>query len=71
MIGLSRKSLISLAILLGCDYLPQGVPGVGKEMGLKLIHELNGLDVLERFNQWSTFQITDADMSKIEKSVKQ
>jgi len=48
--GLTRDSLISLAILLGCDYLPQGVPGVGKEMGMKLVHELNGINILKRYN---------------------
>lgn len=40
--------LVSLAILLGCDYLPQGVPGVGKEMGLKLVQALQGVNLLQR-----------------------
>ncbi|KAK3742364.1 hypothetical protein QZH41_019300, partial [Actinostola sp. cb2023] len=69
-LGLNRQSLVSLAILLGCDYLPQGVPGVGKEMGLKLVYELQGIDMLQRFQKWSTFQIQDDDMSKIERNVK-
>ena len=34
-----------MAVLLGCDYLPQGVPGVGKEKVLQLVKE--GVDLLE------------------------
>ena len=33
-----------MAVLLGCDYLPQGVPGIGKEKVLQLIRE--GVDLL-------------------------
>ncbi|CAM4531870.1 flap endonuclease GEN homolog 1 isoform X1 [Caretta caretta] len=47
-----RESLIGLAILLGCDYLPKGVPGVGKEQALKLIETLRGQSLLQRFDQW-------------------
>ncbi|XP_050806678.1 flap endonuclease GEN homolog 1 isoform X1 [Gopherus flavomarginatus] len=47
-----RESLIGLAILLGCDYLPKGVPGVGKEQALKLIATLRGQSLLQRFDQW-------------------
>lgn len=51
-LGLDRDSLVGLAILLGCDYLPKGVPGVGKEQALKLIKTLKGQSLLQRFNQW-------------------
>ena len=40
--------MIALALLLGCDYLPAGVPGVGKETALKLFTSLPGVDLLER-----------------------
>nr|XP_040127269.1 flap endonuclease GEN homolog 1 isoform X2 [Ictidomys tridecemlineatus] len=52
-LGLDRDALVGLAILLGCDYLPKGVPGVGKEQALKLIQILKGQSLLERFNQWN------------------
>ncbi|XP_036891339.1 flap endonuclease GEN homolog 1 [Sturnira hondurensis] len=52
-IGLDRDALVGLAILLGCDYLPKGVPGVGKEQALKLIQILKGQSLLQRFTQWS------------------
>ncbi|NXF43893.1 GEN endonuclease, partial [Oceanites oceanicus] len=44
-----RESLIGLAVLLGCDYLPKGVPGVGKEQALKLIETLRGQNLLQSF----------------------
>ncbi|NWI90717.1 GEN endonuclease, partial [Pitta sordida] len=51
-LGCDRESLIGLAVLLGCDYLPKGVPGVGKEQALKLIATLRGQNLLQRFEQW-------------------
>ncbi|NWX07631.1 GEN endonuclease, partial [Caloenas nicobarica] len=51
-LGCDRESLIGLAVLLGCDYLPKGVPGVGKEQALKLIDTLQGQNLLQRFEQW-------------------
>ncbi|GAB0185545.1 flap endonuclease GEN 1 [Grus japonensis] len=47
-LGCDRESLIGLAVLLGCDYLPKGVPGVGKEQALKLIETLRGENLLQR-----------------------
>ncbi|XP_010902932.2 flap endonuclease GEN homolog 1 [Esox lucius] len=49
---LSRETLVGLAILLGCDYIPKGIPGVGKEQALKLIQTLKGQTLLQRFSQW-------------------
>ncbi|XP_064304162.1 flap endonuclease GEN homolog 1 [Phalacrocorax carbo] len=51
-LGCDRESLIGLAVLLGCDYLPKGIPGVGKEQALKLIEALRGQNLLQRFEQW-------------------
>ncbi|ELU13028.1 hypothetical protein CAPTEDRAFT_123501, partial [Capitella teleta] len=47
-LSLDRKTLVALALLLGCDYAPQGVAGVGKETVLKLIAELNGTSLLDK-----------------------
>ncbi|NXB00007.1 GEN endonuclease, partial [Cnemophilus loriae] len=59
-LGCDRESLIGLAVLLGCDYLPKGVPGVGKEQALKLIGTLRGQNLLQRFQQWKEqFQYDD------------
>nr|XP_061806994.1 flap endonuclease GEN homolog 1-like [Nerophis lumbriciformis] len=49
---LSRENLVGLAILLGCDYIPKGIPGVGKEQALKLIKTIKGQTLLQRFMRW-------------------
>ncbi|XP_026173760.1 flap endonuclease GEN homolog 1 [Mastacembelus armatus] len=49
---LCRENLVGLAILLGCDYIPKGIPGVGKEQAIKLIQTLKGQTLLQRFTQW-------------------
>ncbi|XP_073530223.1 flap endonuclease GEN homolog 1 [Phyllobates terribilis] len=51
-LGLDRESLVGLAILLGCDYIPKGLPGVGRELAMKFMKSLNGESVLQRFHQW-------------------
>ncbi|XP_031960003.1 flap endonuclease GEN homolog 1 isoform X1 [Corvus moneduloides] len=59
-LGCDRESLIGLGVLLGCDYLPKGVPGVGKEQALKLVETLRGQNLLQRFEQWKEqFQCDD------------
>ncbi|KAJ1149552.1 hypothetical protein NDU88_002359 [Pleurodeles waltl] len=52
-LGLDRDALVGIAILLGCDYLPKGIPGVGKDHVLKLIKMLNGQSILQRFDHWA------------------
>ena len=47
-LGLSREKLVAMALLLGCDYMPQGVPGVGRDLAGKLMRALAGVDVLKR-----------------------
>ncbi|KAM8847251.1 flap endonuclease GEN homolog 1 [Synchiropus picturatus] len=49
---LSRENLVGLAILLGCDYIPKGISGVGKELALKLIQSLKEETLLERLSRW-------------------
>ncbi|KAI0232344.1 hypothetical protein LSAT2_017312, partial [Lamellibrachia satsuma] len=53
-LGLNREKLVAMAILLGCDYMPQGVPGVGRELAGKLMQALDGVEVLKRMEQWRT-----------------
>ena len=38
-----------MAVMLGCDYMPQGVPGVGKEMAVRVVKEER--DVVRIFQQ--------------------
>lgn len=47
-LGLVRENLVGLAILLGCDYLPRGVAGVGRELAMKFIASLKEENMLKR-----------------------
>ncbi|NWX96030.1 GEN endonuclease, partial [Nothoprocta ornata] len=69
-LGCDRESLIGLAVLLGCDYLPKGIPGVGKEQALKLIEALQGQNLLQRFQQWrEDFQYNNINPPLVVKKV--
>ncbi|XP_074751697.1 flap endonuclease GEN homolog 1 [Athene noctua] len=69
-LGCDRETLIGLAVLLGCDYLPKGVPGVGKEQALKLIETLRGQNLLQRFEQWKEqFQYDNTEQPLVVKRV--
>ena len=46
---LSREDLICFGILVGCDYIPKGVPGIGKEGALKFLSAV--LKPLHLFNE--------------------
>ena len=45
---LNRQKLVALAILLGCDYLPQGVPGIGKEISMRLMKNVHQGNLIDR-----------------------
>ncbi|TRY87199.1 hypothetical protein DNTS_031726 [Danionella cerebrum] len=60
-LALSRDTLVGLALLLGCDYIPKGVAGVGKEQALKLIHSLRGTTLLQKFREWSSVPAESPD----------
>ena len=71
-VGLNRRDMVSLALLLGCDYCPQGVPGVGKEGAMKLIGTCKSCDrscdILDIMKGWRNGMRSE-DMSKIETQV--
>ncbi|XP_052826742.1 flap endonuclease GEN isoform X3 [Octopus bimaculoides] len=52
--GLEQRSLICLALLIGCDYDSQGVKGIGSKYALMLLQELKSknIDALERILCW-------------------
>ena len=48
-VGLTRDNLVGLSLLLGCDFCPRGVPGVGNIMAMKLVYEIGtGTGLLSR-----------------------
>ncbi|XP_056311135.1 flap endonuclease GEN homolog 1 [Danio aesculapii] len=61
-LGLCRETLVGLAVLLGCDYMPKGIAGVGKEQTLKLIHSLRGQTLLQKFSEWSSGASGDSEL---------
>ncbi len=65
-IGMTRRDLVGLALLLGCDYCPRGIPGVGKESVLKLLHSskqwnktIRSCDLLSLFQIWGEGKLMD------------
>lgn len=51
-LGLDRRKLVALAVLVGCDYF-DGVRNVGKETALKLLDKFGDTDSLERLRDWT------------------
>jgi flap endonuclease GEN len=58
-LGYDRQMLVVLALLLGCDYEPKGIPGVGKEMACKFLDEYSksasrdkSISIFDRIRTW-------------------
>ena len=49
---LSRDKMMVMAVLFGCDYLPDGVPGVGKESALRVLSTWENGKALDIFKSW-------------------
>lgn len=72
-LGYNRESLIALALLLGCDYDQKGIPGVGKEMACKFLHEMNEQNekkTLDRLRSWSNDPCKPSQSGKYEEKIK-
>ncbi|CAI5492311.1 unnamed protein product, partial [Closterium sp. Naga37s-1] len=50
-LGLSRRHLVRMAMLLGCDYTP-GISGIGVVNAIEVIHAFPGARGLQRFRHW-------------------
>ena len=68
-LGMSRDNLIAMALLLGCDYLPDGVPGVGQETVIKLLKENRGFNLLQQFTEWKSPNFDRSKLKPIESLV--
>lgn len=62
--GITRQQLVYIGLLLGTDYNPGGVKGVGPKKALKLIKELPNLEALARTVEWS-FPVKPEDIAKL------
>ena len=52
-LGISQKQLISLAMLVGTDYNPGGIKGIGPQKALKMVREFKKPDDLFAEVKWS------------------
>ncbi|XP_060556631.1 flap endonuclease GEN homolog 1-like, partial [Ruditapes philippinarum] len=53
-LGIDRGGLVALGLLIGCDFVPKGVPGIGIANAVRLLQSLQGQDILIRLQSWST-----------------
>jgi len=59
-LSITREQLIDVGMLIGTDFNPDGVKGVGPKTALKLIHEHGNLEALQT-NEPNVADITEAD----------
>ncbi len=65
-LGLDRRQLVILGILVGTDYNPDGVRGVGPKKALGLVRECSSLeDILQRLGKNSDFPVDPEDLVKV------
>jgi 5'-3' exonuclease len=53
---------VALGLLLGSDYCPGGVSGVGKKLALQLVREWKrkkSTNLLDRFREWRSLQFEE------------
>jgi len=62
-LGITKEQLIILGILVGTDYNPQGIKGIGPKTGLKMVKEHKTLDKVLKQVEWKF----DVDANKIYK----
>lgn len=62
--GLSREQLVYIAVLIGTDFNPGGVKGIGPKKALKLVKELPNLADIEKIVEWS-FPVKPHEIAKI------
>ena len=65
--GLTRRDLVVMAVLLGCDYLPQGLPGIGKANALKAVAE--NKELFEVFKTGGEGDDIDCVMPKLSQKI--
>ncbi len=53
-LGLTHEQLVILGILVGTDYNPGGIKGIGPKTGLKLVKELKTLDNVLQKVEWKS-----------------
>jgi len=62
--GITREQLVYIALLVGTDYNPGGVKGVGPKRALKLVKELKSLDRIVRAVGWP-FPVKPEEVARV------
>nr|CDS33110.1 flap endonuclease GEN 1 [Hymenolepis microstoma] len=64
-VGLCQKSLVLLSLVLGCDYWPQGVPGVGPVSAGRALAQVDINEALNRLSKGSDACSSSSDADKV------
>ncbi|RLF03208.1 MAG: flap endonuclease-1 [Thermoprotei archaeon] len=64
-LGITREQLIDIAILIGTDYNPEGVPGVGSKKALKIIREFKSLQNALKVLPKEVFLVDPQEIKKL------
>ncbi|VDL62722.1 unnamed protein product [Hymenolepis diminuta] len=64
-VGLCRQSLVLLSLVLGCDYWPQGVPGVGPVSAGRVLAQVDINEALNRLSKGSDDCTSGRDADEI------
>ncbi|MCD6084209.1 MAG: flap endonuclease-1 [Desulfurococcales archaeon] len=65
LLGISREQLIDIAILLGTDYNPEGVKGVGPKTALKLIRTHGNIEKALKALPTARFPVPPGEIKKL------
>jgi len=64
-LGITREQLIDIAILVGTDYNPKGVKGIGPKRAYELIKKHGSLEKALRFVKGAEFPVDPAEIKRI------
>ncbi|MCD6369778.1 MAG: flap endonuclease-1 [Thermoproteales archaeon] len=64
-LGITREQLIDIAILIGTDYNPEGVPGIGPKKALKIIKEFKSLENAMNMLPSDVFPVDPSEIKKV------
>jgi len=62
--GITRQQLVYIGLLLGTDYNPGGVKGIGPKRALKLVKEIPNLEALARAAGWD-YPVKPEEIAKL------